>query len=74
MVLSRGAWTTVVFKYRDFNARRGEYGPVRFTIRRYQKRSDRYQQRSKFTVSSTDQARKLIEALGRWVEEEEAAG
>ena len=73
-VLSRGAWTTVVFKYRDWDARRGEHGPVRFTIRRYQKRNDRYQQRSKFTVSSADQARKLIAALGRWVEEEEAAG
>lgn len=73
-VLSRGAWTTVVFKYRDWDARRGEYGPVRFTIRRYQKRNERYQQRSKFTISSADQARKLIDALGRWAEEEAAAG
>ena len=74
VVLSRGAWTTIVFKYRDWDARRDEYGPVRFTIRRYQKRNERYQQRSKFTISSADQARKLIDALGRWAEEEEAAG
>lgn len=74
VVLSRGAWTTVVFKYREWEARRAEYGPVRFTVRRYQKRNDRYQQRSRFTISSADQARKLIAALGRWVEEEEAAG
>ncbi len=73
VVLSRGAWTTVVFKYREWEARRDEYGPVRFTVRRYQKRNDRYQPRSKFTISSADQARKLIAALGRWVEEEEAA-
>ena len=74
VVLSRGAWTTVVFKYREWEARRGEYGPVRFTVRRYQKRNDRYQQRSRFTISSADQARKLIAALERWVEEEETAG
>jgi hypothetical protein len=46
---------------------------VRFSVRRYQKRNDRYQPRSKFTISSADQARKLIAALDRWVEEEEAA-
>ena len=73
VVLSRGAWTTVVFKYREWEARRGGYGPVRFSVRRYQKRNDRYQPRSKFTISSADQARKLIAALDRWVEEEEAA-
>ena len=73
VILSRGAWTTAVFKYREWEARRGDYGPVRFSVRRYQKRNDRYQQRSKFTISSPDQARKLIAALGRWVEEEEAA-
>jgi hypothetical protein len=73
VVLSRGAWTTVVFKYREWEARRGDYGSVRFSVRRYQKRNERYQQRSKFTISSADQARKLIGALDRWVEEEEAA-
>lgn len=70
-VLTRGAWTTVVFKYREWDGGRGEYGPERFTIRRYQKRSGRYQQRSKFTISSADQARKLIGILDRWVDERE---
>ena len=73
VILSRGAWTTVVFKYREWDARREVYGPVRFSIRRYQKRNERYQQRSKFTISSADQARKLVGALGRWIEEGGAA-
>ena len=72
VVPSRGAWTTVVFKYREWDARREDYGPVRFSVRRYQKRNERYQPRSKFTISSADQARKLIAALDRWVREEEA--
>ena len=73
VILTRGAWATVVFKYREWEARRDDYGPVRFSVRRYQKRHDRYHPRSKFTISSVDQARKLIAALDRWVEEEEAA-
>ena len=74
VVLSRGAWATVVFKYRDWDARRDDYGPVRFTIRRYQKRSGRFQQRSKFTISSEDQARKLTTALGEWIGAGDSAG
>ena len=70
-VLTRGAWTTVVFKYREWDRGRGEYGPERFTIRRYQKRSGQYQQRSRFTISSVDQARKLVGILGRWADERE---
>ncbi|HEY5719115.1 MAG TPA: hypothetical protein VIW02_01910 [Gammaproteobacteria bacterium] len=65
-ILSKGAWTTIVFRYRDWDARKEAYGPDRYTIRRYQKRGDRYQQKSKFNISSADQARQLIEVLQRW--------
>ena len=67
VVLSKGAWATVLFRYQDWDARKGEYGPVRFSIRRYQKRNDRYLPKSKFNISSEDQARKLIGALTSWV-------
>ena len=69
-VLTRGAWATVLFKYREWDGRRGDFGPARYSLRRYQKRGSEYQPRSKFTISSTDQARKLIGVLERWVEEE----
>ncbi len=76
VVLTRGSWTTVLFKYCEWDGRREEFGPVRFSIRRYQKRGDRYQQRSKFTISSADQARKIIGALEAWLaaEGDEAGG
>lgn len=73
VILSKGAWATVLFKYREWDRRREEFGPVRFSVRRYQKRNDRYQPRSKFTISSADQARRLIEALDGWLEEDGAA-
>ncbi|NQS72587.1 MAG: hypothetical protein HQQ73_10640 [Desulfobulbaceae bacterium] len=69
-VLSRGAWATVVFRYQDLNRSTGEYGPDKYTIRRYQKRDGQYLAKSKFNISSAAQAKKLIEVLSRWTAEE----
>jgi len=69
VVLTKGAWATVLFKYQDWDNRKQDYSPVRFSIRRYQKRNDRYSPKSKFNISSVDQARKLIAALQTWADE-----
>ena len=66
-ILSKGAWTTIIYRYQDWNNAKQEYGPDKFTIRRYQKRNGEYQQKSKFNISSKDQASKLIDALNLWV-------
>jgi len=69
VVLSKGAWATIIYRYQDWDRRKGEYGPDRYTIRRYQKRNGEYQQRSKFNISSREQAKNIIDALQKWVEE-----
>ena len=66
-ILSKGAWTTIIYRYQDWNNAKQEYGPDKFTIRRYQKRNGDYQQKSKFNISSKDQAIKIIDALNLWV-------
>ena len=66
-ILTKGAWSTVVFRYRDWDRTKQEYGKDKYSIRRYQKRNGVYQQKSKFNVSSPDQARKLIEILNTWL-------
>ena len=68
VILSKGAWSTIIFRYQDWNRTKGEYGPERFTIRRYRKLNDEYRQQSKFNISSADQALKIIDALQKWVE------
>ena len=68
VVLSKGAWTTIIFKYQDLDRKKNEFGPEKFTIRRYQKRNGQYQAKSKFNISSVDQAQKIIEALNHWIE------
>ncbi len=69
-ILSKGSWTTILFRYQDFDKTTQEYGPDKFTIRRYQKRNGQYQTKSKFNISSAAQAQKIVETLNRWLEGE----
>ncbi len=69
VILSKGAWATLIYKYQDWDRRKEEYGPERYTIRRYQKRNGEYMQKSKFNISSSDQARNVISALQKWVDD-----
>lgn len=70
-VLSKGAWTTILFRFQEFQPESGDYGPDRYVIQRYKKSGGEYKRQSKFKISSADQARKIIDALGRWVAETE---
>ena len=69
-VLTKGAWTTIIFKYQQWEPAKESYSQIRFTIRRYRKIRGQYMQQSKFNISSIDQAKKIIESLERWIEEE----
>lgn len=69
VILSKGAWTTIIFRYQDWNRSKEEYGPDKYSIRRYQKRSGEYQPKSKFNISSRDQAKAIIDALQGWTKE-----
>lgn len=71
-VLSKGAWSTIIFRYQDLDRKKNEFGPDKYSIRRYQKRNGEYQQRSKFNISSADQARQIIEALEAWLPQADA--
>ena len=68
VILSKGSWTTILFRYKEWDRAKGEYGPDRYTIRRYQKRAGEYRQQSKFNISSRAQAQALIEALQGWLD------
>jgi hypothetical protein len=70
-ILSRGGWTTILFRYREWEPAKGAYGPDKYSIRRYQKRGGEFRQQSKFNISSRAQAQALIAALQRWLDEPE---
>ena len=67
VVLTKGAWSTIIYRYQDWDRSKEVYGPEKYTIRRYQKRNGEYMQKSKFNISSKDQACKVIAALQNWV-------
>jgi len=66
-VLSKGAWSTVVFKYQDWDRRKEAYSDDKYSIRRYKKFGGVYRQQSKFNISSKAQAEKLVEILKEWL-------
>jgi len=74
VILSKGAWATVLYRYRQWEKAKNGYGQDRYSIRRYRKMDDEYRQQNKFNISSRDQALKLIEALQKWVDLDESVG
>ncbi len=71
-VLSKGSWATIMFLYQDLDRKSGDYGPQKISIRRYQKREGTYLQRSKFEISSANQARSVCRTIEEWLPAEEA--
>lgn len=70
VILSKGAWTTILFRYQELDVDTDSYGPDKYTIRRYKKSAGSYRQQSKFNISSIEQARKIVEALSNWLPKE----
>ena len=68
-ILSKGSWTTILFRYQKWDKRKNEYGDDSYAIRRYQKLHGEYMAKSKFNISSNKQAEKIVEALQRWVKD-----
>ncbi|MBU0674775.1 MAG: hypothetical protein KJ950_09055 [Proteobacteria bacterium] len=66
-VLSRGAWTTILFRYQQWDKAKEEYSPDRYTIRRYRKVKGNYSQQSKFNISNREQAEKISAILTTWI-------
>jgi len=66
-ILSKGAWTTILFRFQDWDKKANAYSPDRYIIRRYQKKDDQYLSKSKFKISSAEQATKIVNTLNRWL-------
>ena len=69
-VLTKGAWSTVMFKYQDWDRRKEEYSLAKFSIRRYKKLKGSYREQSKFNISSVKQAQSVTEILQKWIAED----
>jgi hypothetical protein len=69
VILSKGAWTTILFRYQNLNKSTGKFGDDMYSIRRYQKRQGNYIPKSKFNISSAKQAGTIASALQNWIKD-----
>lgn len=67
VVLNRGGWTTVLFRYRERDRKTGEFAPAKAGFRRYQKTKGEFRKRDAINLSP-DAARKICETLTEWFE------
>ena len=68
-VLSKGAWTTILFRYRQWQPETDDFGPDKYVIQRYRKSGGEYRRQSKFNISSVEQARKIVDTLTAWIDD-----
>lgn len=66
-ILNRGAWTTILFLYRERDRKTGEFGPAKAGLRRYQKYNGLFRKRDSINIS-TKTVGSLIETLSEWSE------
>jgi len=67
VILSKGAWVTILFRYQLWDAASQAYGEDKYTIRRYQKRNGEYTARSKFNITNAKQAKLIVDTLEGWM-------
>lgn len=70
-ILTRGGWTTILFRFQEWDRKTEDYGPEKYAIRRYRKMHGEFRQQSKFVISNQDQARKIIDSLAKWLDDSE---
>ncbi len=65
-VLTKGAWSTIMFLYQELDRKTSEYGPQKISIRRYKKSGGVYKQQSKFNIGSEKQAKQIVDIINKW--------
>jgi hypothetical protein len=68
-IIARGTWPVLAFVYREWNPTANDYGPPKFTLRKFRKQSGTYRMESKLNIGNTVQARAISEVLKRWTDE-----
>ena len=68
-VLTRGAWSTVMFLYEELDRKTEKWGDPKIAIVRFKKFSGQYRKQSSFNISSRKQAEQMIETIHRWYQE-----
>lgn len=66
-VLSKGAWTTIMFLYTEWDRKKECWGAPKARIDRFQKKNGVYISQSKFKFTSAKQARQIMDIFDAWM-------
>src|SRR4029077_19329941 len=68
-ILTKGAWATVMFLYRELDRKTENWGPPKVSIVRFKKANGVYRKQSSFNISSEKQARQIVDVIEKWYAE-----
>jgi hypothetical protein len=68
VVLSKGAWTTIMFLYVEWDRRKEVWGAPKARIDRFQKKNGEYRSQSKFKFTSAKQAQQIMDVFKKWID------
>lgn len=74
VILSRGSWTTIIFKYREFAPKTNTWSLPKARIERFQKRNGEFRSQSRFKITSPKQAMQIVQVLNDWFKDSDDAG
>jgi hypothetical protein len=66
VVLTKGAWSTLMFLYQELDKATGGFRAPKIAIVRFKKFKGSYRKQSSFNVSSEKQARQITEVFEGW--------
>jgi hypothetical protein len=66
VVLTKGAWATMMFLYQELDKATGQFRAPKIAIVRFKKWKGTYRKQSSFNVSSEKQARQITEVFEGW--------
>ena len=66
VVLTKGAWATLMFLYQELDKASGSFRAPKIAIVRFKKFHGSYRKQSSFNVSSEKQARQITEVFESW--------
>ena len=69
-VLSKGAWSTLMFLFQELDKKTEDWRPPKVAIVRYKKFNGMYRKQSGFNISSEKQAKAIVETLEQWFDGE----
>jgi hypothetical protein len=73
VVLTKGAWATMMFLYQELDKATGNFRAPKIAIVRFKKWKGTYRKQSSFNVSSEKQARQITEVFEGWYRKMTAA-